>query len=58
MNPPWLGQEQPRIGSIEGDILSINNGLNPNQRLVWKRVNNESKGIKGAKENNKIDSLV
>ncbi|WP_233549349.1 lipocalin-like domain-containing protein [Lysinibacillus yapensis] len=40
MNPTWLGQQQPRVGSIEGEILSIYNGLNPNDRLVWKRVNN------------------
>ena len=38
MNPTWLGQQQPRVGSIEGDILSIYNGLNPDQKLVWKRV--------------------
>lgn len=38
MNPTWLGKQQPRVGSIEDDILSIYNGLNPNQRLVWKRV--------------------
>src|ERR1700741_4331143 len=29
MNPTWLGQQQPRVGSIEGDLLSIYNGLNP-----------------------------
>jgi hypothetical protein len=55
MNPTWLGQEQPRVGSIEGDILSIYNGLNPNQRLVWKRVNSESTS---ANENNKVYTLV
>jgi hypothetical protein len=38
MNPTWLGQQQPRVGSIEGDMLSIYNGLNPNQKLDWKRV--------------------
>ena len=38
MNPTWVGQQQPRIASIEGDILNIHNGLNPNQKLVWKRV--------------------
>ena len=38
MNPTWLGQQQPRIASIEGDILTIHNGLNPIQKLVWKRV--------------------
>lgn len=38
MNPNWLGQKQPRVVSIEGDILNIYNGLNPNQRVVWKRV--------------------
>jgi len=37
MNPTWLGQQQPRIAVIEGDILTIHNGLNPNQKLVWKR---------------------
>ena len=38
MNPTWVGQQQPRIASIEGDILNIHNGLNPNQKLVWKCV--------------------
>ncbi|MBR3120044.1 MAG: lipocalin-like domain-containing protein [Oceanobacillus sp.] len=38
MNPTWLGQQQPRIASIEGDILRIRNGLNPNQKLIWKRI--------------------
>ncbi|WP_339228552.1 lipocalin-like domain-containing protein [Oceanobacillus sp. FSL K6-2867] len=38
MNPTWLGQQQPRIVSIEAGILRIRNGLNPNQKLIWKRV--------------------
>lgn len=38
MNPTWLDQQQPRVGSIKEDILSIYNGLNPNDQLVWKRV--------------------
>ncbi|MCG7343086.1 lipocalin-like domain-containing protein [Sporosarcina sp. ACRSL] len=38
MNPTWLGQLQPRLASIEGDLLTIHNGLNPNQKLIWKRV--------------------
>lgn len=38
MNPNWLGHKQPRVVSIEGDILNIYNGLNPNQRVVWRRV--------------------
>ncbi len=37
MNPTWLGQ-QPSVGSIEGDILNIYNGLHPEQKLVWKRA--------------------
>jgi hypothetical protein len=38
MNPTWLGQKQPRVASIEGDILSIYNGLHPDQKLIWKKV--------------------
>ena len=38
MNPTWLGQEQPRIGAIQNDILSIYNGLKPEDKLVWKRA--------------------
>lgn len=38
MNPIWLGQEQPRVAKIEGNKLSIYNGLNPDQKLVWKRI--------------------
>jgi hypothetical protein len=37
-DPTWVAQQQPRIASIEGDILTIHNGLNPNQKFVWKRV--------------------
>lgn len=38
MNPSWEGQAQPRVGSIEDGILSIYNGLRPQDRLIWKRV--------------------
>ena len=38
MNPTWLGQQQPRIASIEGDILTIHHGLIPNIKLIWKRL--------------------
>lgn len=38
MNPTWLGQEQPRVTSIEGNKLSIYNGLQPEQKLVWERL--------------------
>lgn len=41
MNPTWLNQQQPRVGSLDGDILSIYNGLNPNDQLVWKRVKHQ-----------------
>ena len=39
MNPTWLGDTQPRIFKLEGHTLSIENGNNPNQKLVWQRVN-------------------
>ena len=39
MNPTWLGDTQPRIFKLEGNTLSIENGNNPNQKLVWQRVN-------------------
>ncbi|MBG9982813.1 lipocalin-like domain-containing protein [Aerococcaceae bacterium DSM 111020] len=38
MNPTWAGQSQPRVGQIEGDILSIYNGLKPEDQLKWQRV--------------------
>lgn len=38
MNPTWLGQSQPRIASIDGDVVTIFNGLKPVDKLVWKRV--------------------
>ena len=38
MNSTWLGQQQPRIASIEGDILTIHHGLIPNIKLIWKRL--------------------
>ncbi|MGX7091543.1 lipocalin-like domain-containing protein [Hutsoniella sourekii] len=38
MNPTWQGQSQPRIGQIDGDILSIYNGLKPEDQLKWQRV--------------------
>lgn len=38
MNPTWLAQAQPRVAKIEGDVLSIQNGLNPDDKLVWRRV--------------------
>lgn len=38
MNPTWEAQKQPRIASIVGDLLTIHYDLNPNQKLVWKRV--------------------
>ena len=38
MNPTWLGQQQPRIASIDGDILTIHHGLIPNIKVIWKRL--------------------
>lgn len=38
MNPTWLGDTQPREFSLEDDILTIVNGNNCNQKLVWQRV--------------------
>ncbi|MFJ8064744.1 lipocalin-like domain-containing protein [Psychrobacillus sp. NPDC096426] len=38
MNPTWLSQAQPRIASIDGDQIKIYNGLNPVDKLIWKRV--------------------
>lgn len=37
MNPTWLGQAQPRIGTIKDDLLYIKNGLHPDDQLIWKR---------------------
>ncbi len=37
MNPTWEGQQQPRLGKIESDVLKIMNGLNESQKLVWKK---------------------
>jgi len=34
MNPTWLGQAQPRIGSIKNNVLTIFNGLNHANKLV------------------------
>lgn len=39
MNPTWLGDTQPRVFKLDGNTLSIENGNNPNQKLVWQRVN-------------------
>ncbi|MBT2668546.1 lipocalin-like domain-containing protein [Bacillus sp. ISL-4] len=39
MNPTWLSQAQPRIAKIEGDQVVIYNGLHPEDKLIWKRVN-------------------
>ncbi|MDW0116347.1 lipocalin-like domain-containing protein [Sporosarcina thermotolerans] len=38
MNPTWLGQSQPRIAKINGDVVVIFNGLKPEDKLTWKRV--------------------
>ncbi|MCG7343950.1 lipocalin-like domain-containing protein [Sporosarcina sp. ACRSL] len=38
MNPTWLGQSQPRIAKIDGDVVVIFNGLKPEDKLTWKRV--------------------
>lgn len=38
MNPTWLGDTQPREFTINNNILSITNGNNRNQKLVWERV--------------------
>ncbi|AMB98568.1 hypothetical protein AWM75_00530 [Aerococcus urinaehominis] len=38
MNPTWLGQSQPRVVSLEGDLLKIYNGLKPADQLVWRRA--------------------
>lgn len=38
MNPTWLGQKQPRVATVEGDLLKISSDLNANAKLVWKRV--------------------
>ncbi|AEA00700.1 MULTISPECIES: lipocalin-like domain-containing protein [Aerococcus] len=38
MNPTWEGQAQPRVGQIDGKILSIYNGLHPEDQLKWERV--------------------
>ncbi|MGE7608031.1 lipocalin-like domain-containing protein [Peribacillus frigoritolerans] len=39
MNPTWLSQAQPRIAKIKGDQVVIYNGLHPEDKLIWKRVN-------------------
>ncbi|WP_283589470.1 lipocalin-like domain-containing protein [Staphylococcus nepalensis] len=38
MNPTWLGDTQPREFTLKDNILSIINGNNRNQKLVWERV--------------------
>lgn len=38
MNPTWLGQSQPRLAQLDGDIITIKNGLKPDDKLIWKRV--------------------
>ncbi|MGX9135939.1 lipocalin-like domain-containing protein [Rummeliibacillus sp. JY-2-4R] len=38
MNPTWLDQSQPRIAKIDGDVVVIFNGIKPEDKLTWKRV--------------------
>ncbi|KRG10825.1 lipocalin-like domain-containing protein [Staphylococcus sp. NAM3COL9] len=38
MNPTWLSATQPREFTLKDNILSIINGNNRNQKLVWERV--------------------
>lgn len=38
MNPTWLSDTQPREFTLKDNILSIINGNNRNQKLVWERV--------------------
>lgn len=38
MNPTWLGNTQPREYTLEDNILTLVNGNNRNQKLIWDRV--------------------
>lgn len=38
MNPTWLGNTQPREYTLEDNVLTLVNGNNRNQKLIWDRV--------------------
>lgn len=38
MNPTWEGQAQPRLATIDGEVLTVINGQQTQDKLIWKRV--------------------